>query len=218
MILLRQLTDKPEVLMRAILNTKAILGRSRAASIFVPEVTGINSDWDLYTSGDLFLVLGFTAALVDLGVNWTAMGGLENPYNNSPGTGPKERPNVLRGTLMDGDMCHSIQVMWILDCPASHDILNYHSSMVQCFVSGFQATALYHELIRRQICVHWGKNHHTTPFTGTPMSLGSSMRLRDLQRRQESTRREDFSASHIPQSIPLFSPSQESLTSQKMPK
>jgi hypothetical protein len=158
---LRTLTRHPDKLLEAMRNTKSILAGSRAVAYFSPDACAIDSDWDFYCQGDLILGTAFTVALSGLGFTWEDS--VELP-GRKDSHGSEEYPssgmlfNILRGTVTTKGVTHNVQVMWIDRRAATTNVIGFHSSLTQCFVSGFCAVSMYHHLTRRQLFFHWGHN------------------------------------------------------------
>lgn len=149
--LLATLVANPEELLWAMQDCEALLSGSRAAGYFWPACSTEESDWDFYTHPDRHHWLRFALYLASIGVIWdiperTIMDdgeeGFKFPFEY-PGNNP-----VLNGTIKTRGHKQRVQLIThdILENSSIVPILYYHSSIVQCFISGSAAFSMYSHL------------------------------------------------------------------------
>ena len=153
---LKQLTDDPEELLATMLQCKIILSGSRGAGYFEPALVSYDSDWDFFSGECIGSIIVFMWHLRSIGVEWqistvgaNAECGLDG-YENEI--------KVITGRLMRHGKTHSVTVICKLGClRAFNAILDFHSSIVQCFISGFAAVSLYSASITHGYSLRWGQ-------------------------------------------------------------
>lgn len=180
------------------LHTKAVLGGSRAADFFAPDATTDDSDWDFYIQGSITLITAFTLVLSRIGVVWEVVEDIANT-NKYADLEDEEVDvlNILRGTLKNGKTTHQVQLMWVKGCPALWNIVNFHSSLVQCFISGFCAVSMYHDLTRKQEFCHWGYNSaRYRVIQQTTTSVSTSIERHEYMNLYEGSTRRSALAAH----------------------
>lgn len=142
---LKNLVYDPDRLLSAMREWNVVLSGSRASAFFYPSATTENSDWDFYCTGGTVAAAMFSNAL---GAEWeTSQRGSEDEtaYNGSF--------LILRGSLRG----HSIQLMWYNEASmgAFGTIVEFHSSIVQCFISGWCAVSMYHKVSVQNKMLVW---------------------------------------------------------------
>ncbi|KUJ13021.1 uncharacterized protein LY89DRAFT_198681 [Mollisia scopiformis] len=155
---LRTLTPYPDVLLGGMRDTNTILSGSRAAAFFYQMACRWDSDWDFYCSGGDVAVARFTHLLFTrLGVTWDKSEvdvGQHIPLDDWS-TIYEGDFHILHGNLSG----HKLQVMWYRDDQNRHSVFNmileFHSSIVQCFISGWCAASLYHKISGQDKMVAW---------------------------------------------------------------
>ena len=139
--LLAKLVESPVELLWAMNDCGVLLSGSRAASFFYPDAVDSTSDWDFYTHPTTRHFLRFAIYLQSVGVEWdtnyTVLGANENPYDKVVLHGRTTNSRQERVQLI----AHGIN-----ECSSISEILFFHSSIVQCFISGFAAVCFYASL------------------------------------------------------------------------
>lgn len=148
LIYLRQLTMKPDELLATMLTYKVVLSGSRAANYFYPGLSSADSDWDFFCDGNSIDCVNFVKHMHKIGVVWQ--------YDP---TTEEDNPqySVATGIIEIDKKLQKIQLIW-LDNPTStlfERILAFHSSIVQCFISGFGAFCMYDKLTCMCLSLPW---------------------------------------------------------------
>lgn len=155
----RSLVTDTQRLLRSMRNTNTILSGSRAAGYFYPSACTTESDWGFYCQGHPLHVVQFVSDLTEMGVTWkpgrnTIVGpvGTDFGYDHII-------DNVLNGSIGSTN----VQVIWFDNAGMSpiHHVMQFHSTIVQCFLTGYCAVSMYHSLSRRSLMHVWGKEHST---------------------------------------------------------
>lgn len=154
---LRELTDDPTSLLLAMLYTKTVLSGSRGSSYFEPALVSSSSDWDFFTCLSPVSILGFMLYLRTIGVIWTEK---THDYTDSRSTIEYDNDlEVVRGTIERRGKIHNVSIIFniVYYVTASRCIIEFHSSAVQCFISGFAAVSLYSGPTSHGKSLRWGK-------------------------------------------------------------
>lgn len=160
---LRQLTDSPEELLRCMLVYNVIISGSRAAEYFSPGITTKGSDWDFYVRNDVCAVSGFMYSLTKMGVIWLDV---EAEASDDEGEYKSLEMRCARGTLYRNGKYINIQVIRSKKAcvNAAFQLGGFHSTIVQCYISGSSAVCMYSNLTSnyKSLCwLHSKKNYGT---------------------------------------------------------
>ncbi len=148
---MNQLTKYGRDLLTVMGSLGVILSGSRAASYFYPGLCDETSDWDFYCYGTPTTIVRFSMYMSRIGVQWQTL---------RDDTGDPDYPSrrVLDGTLDTEKRKHSIQLIWEprqwTRSPISH-VLSFHSSIVQCFITGYCAVSMYDHTSSRNKSLAW---------------------------------------------------------------
>lgn len=164
MFYLRKLTHQPELLLAAMCACDVFLSGSRAAEYFCPGLAEASSDWDFFVEDDTDKVVHFLYLMECIGVHWEPSNPSESskrhPHNNY------EIIKVFSGVLTSNSTEGKVQLVCCYASPIEH-VLSFHSSIVQCFISGCCAVSMYDKLTSRARSIFWshiGRNGHENPF------------------------------------------------------
>lgn len=138
-----QLTKYSKDLLMVMGALGVVLSGSRAANYFYPGLCNNDSDWDFYCDGDLDSVVRFSTYMERIGVEWEWLSGHDRDQERE-----YDHCELLRGILCKDGKVHVVQLVWTTyGCKnAVSLILNFHSSVVQCFLTGFCAVSMYESL------------------------------------------------------------------------
>jgi len=143
---LRSLVRYPDRLLSAMRKWNVVLSGSRASAFFYPSAATETSDWDFYCTGGNAAAAMFSKTLWHMGAEWqTTYDESQNAYDG----------NFL---ILHGTLCgQSIQLMWYNKAPlgAFGTIVEFHSSIVQCFISGWCAVSMYHKISSQNKIMVW---------------------------------------------------------------
>jgi hypothetical protein len=153
--LLAELVSDPQMLLGMMHDCDVVLSGTHAIKFFCPSVSSTDSIWEFKTHPHVLHWLKFAVYLVNIGVQWelpvSADGRLTEAerrlfndeqfqYCPSPG-------QAIYGTLERGGKLHRIQLAAHAEYPhqqsSIQSILRSHSSISQCFISGFGAACMY---------------------------------------------------------------------------
>ncbi|PMD42334.1 hypothetical protein L207DRAFT_580997 [Hyaloscypha variabilis F] len=153
---LRNLVQDPNALLFIMRKWNVILSGSRASAFFYPSASTNSSDWDFYCTGGTAPAAMFSMALQEMGAEWEYTHvdpDIEEHYAGCF--------LILRGTLRG----HSVQLMWYSrhQIGAFKTIVEFHSSIVQCFISGYCAVSMYHKTSSRNEMMAWELSEHSNP-------------------------------------------------------
>jgi hypothetical protein len=155
------LTDNPEELCNVMRKSKVILSGSRAVNLFKPGSSSKASDYDFYAEDNVHSIAMFMAYMTSIGVNWL----ISNNIDEDVTTLQDEhyyyqlaRFQLIRGTLNRNGRVLDVQLMWRHGFSASQCVMKFHSTAPQCFISGFVAVSLYHNLTRNDKSLAWYLN------------------------------------------------------------
>jgi hypothetical protein len=165
---LRDSFEHPEKLLDLMRCTSTIITGSRATEYFCRGACIPGSDWDFYCPSDLETVAIFTYHLSRMGVKWNSLERSEEEFPDYFAMGF----HLLKGTLQYNGRAIDIQCIWnkLQHRTATSCVLHFHSTLVQCFISGFAAVSLYDEYTSSKQAIHW-------PANDTNMSRGQRHRI-----------------------------------------
>ena len=152
--LFRELVKDPEELLYVMDDCNVVLSGSRAAGHFFPQATSHASDWDFYVHPTFRHFVRFAVYLLSVGVQW------ELEDRTAPVYG--YRLITLNGTIKTGAHTQRVQLIAHRDGVRSNidEILHFHSSIVQCFISGFAAVSLHEPLTTSGVSRAWEPRDH----------------------------------------------------------
>lgn len=158
--------EDPVFLLKAMTSTGSIISGSRALEYFVPGSVDEDSDWDFYTAACLDSIGPMASCLETLGVKW------DSYIHGSDLIEPPEGYHGLELSLLKGELTHHrtgrryrIQLIWKEKQTAVQCVVSFHSSVVQCFLAGFGAVSMYHNLTTKRQSYYWEGNdaRHVNP-------------------------------------------------------
>jgi hypothetical protein len=155
---LSPLKCSPLAMLALMRNTGTILSGSRAVDYFVPGSCNSDSDWDFYCDDDENSVLAFALWSTCLGVVWDPLVQAKEADEAEDGPYRKAGFSIARGTISTKEGSNPIQLMWKSGMSAAQSITKFHSTVPQCFISGFCAVSLYHHLTSKSMGVSWEHN------------------------------------------------------------
>ncbi len=162
LLFLGKLFKDPERLLDLMRCTGTIISGSRAAEYFCPGACVASSDVDFYCPSDTETVAVFTYHLSLMGVEWSPVEPRVEEGEFQDYFAMKLR--LLRGTLRHKGQTFDIQCIWS-DCQrrtATSILFQFHSTPVQCFISGFAAVSLYDKYTSVKKAIHWPANDKNT--------------------------------------------------------
>lgn len=139
-----ELVANPPALLMAMHDCEVLLVGSRAAKYFYPRLETSESDWDFLTHPHALHWLKFAVYLSSIGTTWEFPDWLEG--DDEPP--PIYESHTLCGTVERNGKRHKLHLIAHFDNQVSstHLMLDFHSSFVQCFISGFGAVSMYGNL------------------------------------------------------------------------
>lgn len=146
---LSRLFPDPDKFIQIMLLTNSCVSGSRALEFFLPGMAEKESDWDIYCCGDnvsLTVLLGW---MVDNGLK------LDRPQADRQEYYGHACVSVLNGVVGEGSEAKKVQVIASDNQDPVTAVLNFHSSIVQCFISGWGAVSVMSELTRKRQSVRW---------------------------------------------------------------
>ncbi|KFY01357.1 hypothetical protein O988_02796 [Pseudogymnoascus sp. VKM F-3808] len=148
--------ENPEKLLDLLRCTGAVITGSTALEYFCPGALVDGSDLDFYCPSDIETVALFTYHLSLMGVEWATLGSSLEEFLDYYAMGFK----LLKGTLSHEGRIIDVQCIWSASQhrTASSNIFHFHSTMVQCFISGFAAVSLYDKYTSSKQGIHWTAN------------------------------------------------------------
>ena len=156
LLFLGKLFEDPERLLDLLRCTGAVITGSTALEYFCPGALVAGSDVDFYCPLDIQTVALFTYHLSLMGVEWATLGSSEKEFLDYYAMGFK----LLKGTLRHKGQIIDVQCIWSASQhrTASSNIFHFHSTLVQCFISGFAAVSLYDKYTLAKQGIHWTAN------------------------------------------------------------
>jgi hypothetical protein len=155
MAYLSKLTDNPGLLLSAMRDCHVFISGSRAPDFIYGGVCGNASDWDFYGQSCDVTAARFMCELTKMGVVWSGcVDGTEReiPYEGSF--------VVMEGNLVSsvsGPEGSKIQFMWTRTTSKSafQTVVEFHSSVVQCMITGWCAISMYHLVTSKRKIMAW---------------------------------------------------------------
>jgi hypothetical protein len=145
---MKALTQDTEGLMRVMRESSTVLTGSRAAAFFYKGACTEASDWDFCCVGEKNAVQSFEEGMEKIGTKWETDRGAKNDYVQDY---YYESFNVRTG-VMNGN---KVQLIWTDGKSSFEFVLRFHSTLVQCFISGFCAVSMYHDLGSKRTFFKW---------------------------------------------------------------
>lgn len=160
LLFLGELFKDPEWLLDVMRCTGTVITGSRATEYFCPGACVAGSDVDFYCPSDIQTVALFTEYLSLMGVKWDTIGSSKEEFLDYFAMGFK----LLKGTLCHRGRIIDIQCIWSASQrrTATSNIFHFHSTPVQCFISGFAAVSLYDKYTLAKQAIHWTANDTNT--------------------------------------------------------
>jgi hypothetical protein len=153
------LTDNAEELLNAMRKSKVVLSGSRAANFFKPGCSSRASDYDFYVEDNAHCIAMFMIYMASIGVCWAAPSDTEEDVaRQNDAFYVLARFQLIRGRLNRDGHVLDVQLMWRHDYSGSQCVVKFHSTAPQCFISGFAAVSLYHNLTSNDKSVAWYLN------------------------------------------------------------
>ncbi|KAH6667307.1 hypothetical protein B0J14DRAFT_642676 [Halenospora varia] len=164
LLFLGELFEDPERLLDLMRCTGAVITGSRAAAYFCPGACVVSSDVDFFCPSDIETVALFTYHLNLMGVKWISFEPLEKESQVEFLDYYSKGFNLLRGILHHKEGKIDVQCVWSANHhrTASSNIFGFHSTLVQCFISGFAAVSLYDKYTSARQTIHWEANDPNT--------------------------------------------------------
>jgi hypothetical protein len=158
---LGRLFPDPEKLLDLMRCTLVVITGSTATEFISPGARVASSDVDFYCPSDIETVALFTYHLSLMGVEWVV------PSEREPRK-PKDESldyyamgfELRKGTLRHNGQIINVQCIWSASQhrTASSNIFHFHSTLVQCFITGFAAVSLYDKYTSAKQGIHWTAN------------------------------------------------------------
>lgn len=172
----KQLIKNPEELLRCMSMYNVILSGSRAAEYFSPGLIDEDSDWDFYIRNDRRAAAGFMYCLNRAGVEWVDKSlnivFKDDPNNEDDHSSADSVDAYIDGLISyaTGYLYHNgkrnkIQLIRSAErymC-AEYNLGNFHSSIVQCYISGSSAVCMYSHLTSNYKSLYW---YYSNPACG----------------------------------------------------
>jgi hypothetical protein len=151
--LLGNLVVDPEKLRETMHDCDVVLVGSRAIGFFWPSASHVDSEWRFITHPHVSHWLKFAAYLVSIGVQFELPVGTDDSRTLDDGDssnleqGRHSAVKVLRGTVWHRGRLQRLRLAAHLEYPRQQssiqEVLRSHSSIAQCFVTGFGAVCMY---------------------------------------------------------------------------
>ena len=153
---LGRLFPDPEKLLDLMRCTLVVITGSTATEFFSPGAHVASSDVDFYCPSDIETVALFTYHLSLMGVEWATLESSKEEFLDYYAMGFQ----LLKGTLRHKGQIINVQCIWSASQhrTASSNIFHFHSTLVQCFISGFAAVSLYDKYTSAKQGIHWTAN------------------------------------------------------------
>lgn len=149
----KQLTNNPGELLRCMYKYGVVLSGSRATEYFSPGISTVGSDWDFYIPNDSDIILGFMHCLLNAGVAWD----VPEPFVKENSRYPEAQVTTITGKVLTNTGTKVVQLIRpavdgarAIDC-----LMGFHSSIVQCYISGTHAVCMYSDLTSNYKSVQW---------------------------------------------------------------
>jgi hypothetical protein len=145
---LRSLVEDTQLLRKRMWETDTLLSGSRGAGFFYPDAYTDSSDWDFLCH--THKVVEFAVGLMRMGAVWQT-----SELGSVPCYGSM---SVLKGELNG----FKVQLIFKRSGTPLDIVCGFHSSLVQCFISGVAAVSMYHDISKRGISIKWDNNGNVT--------------------------------------------------------
>jgi hypothetical protein len=174
--LFSKIVDDPLEFLEMMMKCRIILSGSRAVSFMYPIFSSDNSDWDFYSGNALtnsytinhirdtstkYGPIEFMKYLSDQGAIWSQRK-FDTTYDNI------SEIRVYSGVIKRGNKIYKLQLIGRDAIPFSSftTMINFHCSVVQCFITGFSVVSMYNALSSTDRMLVWDIND-ITPRLGT---------------------------------------------------
>lgn len=184
--LFSQLTDNPEKLVDEMILNNVLLSGSRAVHYIYPFFDCKDSDWDFYCQN------GKSGEFIK---HLESIGAEEDYVRNDPIPYPNFNDiHVYYYKLSRNSVTHTIQVIIPRDraMTAFHLITNFHTTIVQCFITGYAAVSMYHGLSSQRRMIDW-KSNNENPSRTRAMEIDENCDMHRLRRYIQKYRLEHYS-------------------------
>lgn len=133
-------TEYPDALLYIMRQTDVLLSGSRALNYFVPGSTETDSDWDFYGGHRVGSIDQFVALTSYIGFKWTLY------YKEYSRDEIVSSYLVYTGTTTIRGRLQKLQLICGVSISPYTCVLRFDMSHCQCFISGFFAASLYHNM------------------------------------------------------------------------
>lgn len=161
--------NDPVGLLRMMTTSNSILSGSRALEFFVPGYVSEDSDWDFFVPGiENGAHLHMAGFLSDLGVKWVRSheSSSESKYGNGQFFVLSGVMRIVGGSRENVRKV-TVQLIWKSGMTAFECVLLFHSSIVQCVLTGFCAFCMYKEETLKRRSYHWSSNDRCVEESGS---------------------------------------------------
>lgn len=183
----KQLVDDPEELLTVMLKCKVILAGSRAAEYFYPGTCNHDSDWDFFCAADIRSIALFSKYLTTIGVNFNLdnkkRDGVQVQQVNQDETYDLSL-ELVQGTMNKSGKKVDIQLISPRQYSSSiENTIGFHSSIVQCAISGLYAVSLYDNISSKGLSLHWSTSlsNKTLIFSKTNLAAVQKYKRRGIK-------------------------------------
>lgn len=188
--LLAELVPDPQILLGMMHDCDVILSGSHAMNFFWPSASSADSIWEFKTHPHVLHWLKFAVYLFSVGVEWelpvkTNEQLVEGEESESDGEQFQYCPSsgqAIYGTLKRRGSVHRIELAAHAEYPhqqsSIQNMLRLHSSITQCFISGFGAACLYSQSSTSGVSFMW----NVRDLDNAQTSEGAQGAVEELQR------------------------------------
>jgi hypothetical protein len=159
------LTNNAKELLNAMRESKVVLSGSRACNFFKPGCSSRASDYDFYVEDNVGCIAIFMSYMTCIGIHWSLPNNTEEDARLHDDSYIWTDFQLIRGTLERDGRVLDIQLMWRPGHSGSQCVVKFHSTAPQCFISGFAAVSLYHNLTSNDKSVAWYLNDISRDLT-----------------------------------------------------
>ena len=153
------LTDNAKELLNVMRESKVVLSGSRPTNFFKPGCSSRKSDYDFYVEDNAHCIAMFMVYMTSIGVHWALPSDTEeHAARQNDSFYILARFQLIRGTLNRHGRVLDVQLIWRQRHSGSQCVVKFHSTAPQCFISGFAAVSLYHNLTSNDKSVAWYLN------------------------------------------------------------
>ncbi|KAH8800788.1 hypothetical protein F5884DRAFT_890484 [Xylogone sp. PMI_703] len=186
LIYLERTFDHAQNLLALMRCTGVVLGGSGGGEFYTPGLRKGDSDWDFFCPYDIPVMAVFTYHMHKMGVIWET-DRLPDPIPPAEDIALYQlrRFSVTKGTLKNSKGTAKIQV---IRGGTSFSVWRFHSTITQCFMTGFAAVSPYHAYTYRKESLYWLRNDTGLPRTQNDgsWSVSADPSLSEGKRKYES--------------------------------